>query len=783
MSTNPPMSNIPPLGPPTGMPQSSAPSKFKPIDPIRVMRGNWLWIVIGLAVGLMIGGGVWYALNKYQSRFTSTAQFNVQTSGMSMGVGGSDSSPVDMKVLVPLIFRELQTIKSEPTLRQILSKPVVQNTSWFQQFDSNLDDAVRALDEDVIEVSHIRETPLFAVRATTQNPEDSQTILRALGEEYMRIKDLSKNQDSAQALRAAQGRKDNAEQRIASITVQIKRFLETNPLESINEATSEATIRVKRIIIEQENLEQSLSSLQATYNQLLERQQRGEFDPSDEERAQIEGTQEIIQIDNQMRNLRISRDTLLDQFKPEHASIRSIDQRLLAMGRERQLEFDEQARIIFNAKLERAANGVEILAQEMLKTNESFVEWNARRQDYVRLLNDYQTLLRSQQQAERDREDSIEAIERLIQIDTANARTVVEEYVPPQKAKKSYPPQPYVMIPGIGLLFMGLATGLIFVRELVDQRVRSAQDVKMISDATLIGMIPSSNQDRDAKTVDRVVELQPAGLLAEAFRQARTAVLSKIDRRGYKTLMMVSAKPGAGVTASAQNLATSCARSGRRVLLIDANFRRPGLARLMSLDSQPGLADALSGSQPINEITTLVQQSNIEGLSLLPAGDTNNAAVELFESPRFRELLAKLEAQYDLLIIDAPPAFLTSDAQLLSRHIDAMVLVSRAQVDTRGMLQRLYRELDGQRADILGVLLNGVEASVGGYMKRNFREFHEYSGPERRKARRSDLSRSNGNGSSNGTQKNHPPAAIQLQEDIAQDVFGGMEDEPKDDDR
>ncbi|MEM6507157.1 MAG: hypothetical protein AAF711_17090, partial [Planctomycetota bacterium] len=152
-------------------------------------------------------------------------------------------------------------------------------------------------------------------------------------------------------------------------------------------------------------------------------------------------------------------------------------------------------------------------------------------------------------------------------------------------------------------------------------------------------------------------------------------------------------------------------------------------------------------------------------------------------SPRFRELLAKLEAQYDLLIIDAPPAFLTSDAQLLSRHIDAMVLVSRAQVDTRGMLQRLYRELDGQRADILGVLLNGVEASVGGYMKRNFREFHEYSGPERRKARRSDLSRSNGNGSSNGTQKNHPPAAIQLQEDIAQDVFGGMEDEPKDDDR
>lgn len=776
------MSNIPPLGPPTGMMPGGGSSKFKPIDPMRVLRANWLWIVIALIVGTVIGGGVWYALNKYAAKYTSDAQFNVQASSIATGdAGTSVTSPVRMAELEPLILRELQTIKSEPVLRQILNKPVVQDTTWFKQFNNNLDAAYEALDEEVIQVSHIRETPLFVVRSTTSKEEDAQTILRALNDEYIRLKDVQVNAKSTQALSAAQGRRDDAVQRIENITVKIKRFLETNSLPSLSEGSSEATLRVKQLIVEQERLNQALNSLQASYNQLLERQQEGRFDPSDEERAQIEAGREILEIDSQLLQLRVQRDSLLDKFKEGHPAVRSIDQQILAFEREREIEFDTQARVLFNAKLEQAANGVSLLSEESQKTNAALSEWTLRRQDYVRLIQEYETLLRAQMQAEGDRDTATKAIDKLNEFDKSEGRTLVEQYVPPQKAKQSFPPKPYVMIPGIGILFMGLATGLIFLRELADQRVRSAQDIKMIPDASLIGMIPSASQDRDSKSVERVVELQPSGLLAEAFRQARTSVLSKIDRRGYKTLMMVSAKPGAGVTSSAQNLAASCARSGRRVLLIDANFRRPALASLMSLSDRPGLADLLTDSQAIDEVSTMIQQSHVDGLSLLPAGDTSNAAVELFESSHFRDLLAKLEAEYDLLIIDAPPALLTSDAQLLSRHIDAMVLVSRAQNDTRGMLQRLYRELDGQRADILGVLLNGVEAAVGGYMKRNFREFHEYSGPDRRGSNRSQLARSNGSTGSNGTSAIRPPAPVAPDDnDVEQDVFGDMDLEDTD---
>lgn len=779
MSTNAPMSNIPPLGPPTGMMPGGGPSKFKPIDPMRVLRGNWLWIVLGLIVGLMIGGGGWFALNKYKAKYTSEAQFNVQASSSNINNAGTNiTSPVRMAELEPLILREVQAIKSEPTLRQILNKPMIQNTSWFEQFDSNMDDAFTALDEEVIKSAHIRETPLFVVRAVTGNKEDSQVILQALSEEYIRLKDLEVNRDSNQAMRAAQSRRDGAEERIANSTVQISRFLQTNPIDSITESSSEATLRVRQLVVEQERLNQSYNTLQATYNQLKQRQEEGNFEPSDEERARIEATNELYIIDSEMRQLRNQRNVLLNKFKEEHESIKQLDQQLLSMGRERQDEFDNQARITFNASLEQAANGVAILAEELTKTNAALAEWTARRQDSVRLLQEYDTLIRAQKQAEAERDDANEAIARLDEFEKNDGRTIVEEYVPPQQAKQSFPPSPFVMVPGIGLLVMCLVTGLVFLREVLDQRVRSAQDIKMIPDASLIGMIPSANQDRDAKTVDRVVERQPSGLLAESFRQARTSVLSKIDRRGYKTLMMVSAKPGAGVTTSAQNLAVSCARSGRKVLLIDANFRRPGLARLMSMSGEPGLAEALTTAQPVDD---LVQQTDVEGLSLLPAGDTTHAAVELFESQSFRDLLAKLETEFDLLIIDAPPCFLTSDAQLLARHIDCMVLVSRAQSDTRGMLQRLHRELDGQRADILGVLLNGVEASVGGYMKRNFREFHEYSGPDRREKKRTDLSRSN------GTSAKQPSKAIVTEQNGHEpDVFGELDldlNDPEEQDR
>lgn len=736
MSTNNPMSNIPPLGPPTGMMPGGSQSKFKPIDPLRVLRANWLWIVFTVVIGTGIGVGVWIGLNRTFPQYTSMAQFDVQASNVDIATGRS-TGPVRMTELEPLILREVQVIMAEPILRSILNKPAVQQTKWFAQFNNNMDKALEELTENVLRANHVRDTPLFIARASTPNQDDAQIILTALCEEYKGIKRDKVDREQIRDMDAATRRRNAAEEKITAIRAAIKRFLTNTPLETLAENTSEAALQVQRLVFEKNELDKSYNSLEATYAQLQKRQEEGNFDPSDEERQMIEMGQEIIGIDSQRRQLRVARAAQLAKFGPNHEVIKQIDEQLLALDREREKEFQEQARILFAAKLENAALGQQILKDELNKATTALAEWTIKRQENVRLLQEYETLERELEYAEVEKDLSEKQIADLIEADIREARVVVEESMSPQQAKQTFPPEPYITIPGVAFMITLMVTGLIFLRELLDQRVRSAADVKMIPDASLVGTIPSADQDRSGGAVERVVEGQPSGLLAEAFRQVRTAVLSKMDRRGYKTLMVVSAKPSAGVTSIAQNLGASCALSGRRVLLIDANFRRPGLANLMDLPGGSGLADLLCGDEDLDRALDLVTQTKTQGLSVLSTGNSEKAAVELFENPRFRELLARLESEYDLLIFDAPPALLTSDAQLLSRHIDAMVLVSRARTDTRGMLQRLYRELDGQRADILGIVLNGVQASAGGYLKRNYKEFHDYSGPDRRKSDRS----------------------------------------------
>jgi Mrp family chromosome partitioning ATPase len=114
----------------------------------------------------------------------------------------------------------------------------------------------------------------------------------------------------------------------------------------------------------------------------------------------------------------------------------------------------------------------------------------------------------------------------------------------------------------------------------------------------------------------------------------------------------------------------------------------------------------------------------------MPTGQAASSPPELLEGPGFRSFLGEMEAEYDFVIIDTAPALLTSDSQLLAKHVDAIVVVVRAGVDKRGMVSRMLSRLDGQRADVLGVILNGVKTSAGGYFRKSYEAFYNYRDDE-----------------------------------------------------
>jgi capsular exopolysaccharide synthesis family protein len=213
----------------------------------------------------------------------------------------------------------------------------------------------------------------------------------------------------------------------------------------------------------------------------------------------------------------------------------------------------------------------------------------------------------------------------------------------------------------------------------------------------------------------------PNGLLAEAFRQVRTTLVPKMDRRGYKTVMFVSAQSGSGASAVLGNFAVSLAAVGRRVLVLDANLRQPSQHTIFNTPPSPGLTDVLRSQSDAQ--TAIVHH---HGVDVLPSGDASAVPPELLEGVSFRNLLGKLEREYEFVLIDTPPALLTSDCLMLAKHVDSLVVVIRAKGEQRGMIVRMLRQFEGLRADILGAVLNRAQTAAGGYFRRSYQDFYSY---------------------------------------------------------
>ena len=187
--------------------------------------------------------------------------------------------------------------------------------------------------------------------------------------------------------------------------------------------------------------------------------------------------------------------------------------------------------------------------------------------------------------------------------------------------------------------------------------------------------------------------------------------------------MFVAIQPGSGASVTAHNFASSLSAIDKNVLILDANIRKPNQHKLMKCANESGWSNSIVNNE---DITNNIIEGPIGTPSLLPFGNSN-ITPEILESKIFANLLSQLESRYDLVIIDAPPLLLTSESQMLTKIVDAVAIVVNAQNDKRGMVQRLQNTVKGNRAELLGIVLNKVKSSAGGYFRKNYEAFHRYS--------------------------------------------------------
>lgn len=264
----------------------------------------------------------------------------------------------------------------------------------------------------------------------------------------------------------------------------------------------------------------------------------------------------------------------------------------------------------------------------------------------------------------------------------------------------------YLMFGALLSLFVGI--GLAVTLDSVDNRLKTTVDVEEMLGIPVTTLIPRALGPGNS-ALARVTYTDPLSPIAEAYRFLRTDLLLCAETTCSKTVMVATAKPGQGGTITAANLGISLAMDGKRVVLVDADMRRPSLHRIFKVPNDYGLSNALSNEKDLEDV---IFSTEIENLLLIPGGPEPSNPSELLGSDRMKMLTAKLAEHADFVLFDTPSAIAFTDAVVLSRVVDGVILVVRAHQVPRGAELQVRNLLNKAKANILGVVLNDVQPEM-----------------------------------------------------------------------
>jgi capsular exopolysaccharide synthesis family protein len=200
-----------------------------------------------------------------------------------------------------------------------------------------------------------------------------------------------------------------------------------------------------------------------------------------------------------------------------------------------------------------------------------------------------------------------------------------------------------------------------------------------------------------------IVSMNPKSPITEVYRLLRTKIHFASKDQELKTLMITSTQAGEGKTTTISNLALTYAQEGKKVLLVDADMRKPSLHRVFSLPNYQGLSTLLTGHTSIQDS---IQETIVDHLSLLSSGPVPANPAELMDSVVMRDLLEQLKSQYDVILIDTPSVLAVSDSVIVSALCDGVVMVVAAGKVRKDHLKKAKEQLDHVNARILGIVMN-----------------------------------------------------------------------------
>lgn len=700
------------------------------LDPMRLLRMYYPWLIAAVIAGGIIGVGAFFVLSRFFPKYTSTVLFetlpppSVNTDSVTGSIGTTSSSAKEQEIYMRT---QVELMKSDQILGKVMREPTFLATRWVQDYTKNgiIENQQETLDEleEIVGARMIPDTAIIRLNVTTRGRQDCAVIANTISEVFLQdnkqiaTRDITrKRSDMDQQIRSLK-------QQILSLDQQIEALLGNAGITALEERNSVWAVEMTNI---QLLLAQTTENVTAAREQLAGYERMlnspGGIVYPDTVRQAAEEEFVVRSIVNQVTLAKSELAAVRERYGENHREVIRRESLLRNLEHEYDRVVEQQMEIKFNSLLDNMRTTVRSLEATETELRDRLANVSNKMNETTNILKQAENLTadRDSKAAQLEKFET-SAIELAIIAAGSERLRVIQAAEPPE-----IPSFPRLSITLALSMFgvCGLVGGVILLKEIREQRVRSPQDLAMIPRTTVLGCIPDLAMDLSApERFESAVLDRPHGAIAESVRQIRTGLLRAVEAGGHRTIVIAGGMPDAGTTSVVANLAQNLANIGKSVLVIDANLRRPRMHEVLGVPQAPGLAEVLNGQASFE---SAVRETSQERLSILPAGEKRTGAFERFGSSRMESLLAEAREKFDIVLLDSAPAVVAGDAEALTTVCDSVVLVVRAFSETRGLVGRLRQQLGDHKAAFLGVIVNAVRPSAGGYFMRNVRTSHEY---------------------------------------------------------
>ncbi|GIW74092.1 MAG: hypothetical protein KatS3mg103_0614 [Phycisphaerales bacterium] len=704
------------------------------VDPLRVLRKYKLAFVVAAVLGAALGAGAHFLLAEFHPTWTTSVIYKCYPPQTRPN---PDQLAIDDDEFERFMATEAAMMVSENVLRQTVENPrlLTEAPKWISRFTSGgvVDVGKAALElEKQVGARVIAGTDLIRLTVRWTDRKEVATLAEVLNSTY--LQDLRRR-----GSRSTSERREAIEQAIRGLERDFKQadsrrneIVSTRRMDVLDINQSQERAEMMIVLGSMQELGLQLEALLAQKAE-MEAQLRnpGGLQFNDALRAQVEVLPLIQNLRSQVVFLQAQRATERERLAEDNPTIRRIDDQIAAL--ERSLEQERQKLLVelFQTQLDQIRLAEQQIRAQLASLAERRSELALRLQELVFAQTELADIERRMEQIlllQQEFETDLRMLDATSQLTTASRVDVIQS--PRVPTVMSFP-KIYILVPAGVVVVVGLVAGGAYLLEMVDQRVKSPADIAGLPGVRVLGMVPHAAEDpARIDAPERVFAEQPLTAMSESYRQVRGAVLKRMRAGGCKSLLVVPAMPGSGATTVASNLAESLAAAEHRVILIDANIRRPKLHEVFGLPLAPGVSEALAGM----DLAQVAQPTSNENLRVVTAGQPSVQRLEALATGAIATLINQAAQQADYVIIDVSPATVCGDAQALAQVVDATMLVARAFGETRGQIGRLARELDEQPARFLGVLVNAARGATGGYLRVNLRAGHSYTAKSRAQA-------------------------------------------------